>query len=301
MHRNENITLGIPSVLSVHPNSHVVAMKAAPWPQVLALMGKEGERAMIDLLLDCGIFLPVENGRGNYHQLSGGSVFNIITTAYLINYIGQPLGELKALPDTNRVAEVNAAKSNSKQAKSSTISGAMRTPANIVFVRNRMLYARAALNAQGGVRFGLRHIRKLLSLSILFTADISDVLNRHSYRTKESIDSNVGKSFLPKPQQSTIYVMMYIFPRQFGLHNVFTHDVDHRETVQPFKDYTLREDEINKIYPSPPNIKIPKRLRGKPVALVQKLQILHTRCPYKKLLEYYCPVSPAYADQALHY
>jgi telomerase reverse transcriptase len=46
-------------------------MKEAPWPQVLVLLGKEGERAMIDLILDCGIFLPVKNGRGNYHQISG--------------------------------------------------------------------------------------------------------------------------------------------------------------------------------------------------------------------------------------
>jgi telomerase reverse transcriptase len=46
-------------------------MKDAPWPQVLALMGKDGERTMIDLLLGCGVFLPVGNSRGNYHQLSG--------------------------------------------------------------------------------------------------------------------------------------------------------------------------------------------------------------------------------------
>lgn len=69
--RDEHITSGIPGVHSVYPNSHVTSMKAAPWPQVLALMGKEGERTMIDLLLDCGIFLPLESGRGNYHQLSG--------------------------------------------------------------------------------------------------------------------------------------------------------------------------------------------------------------------------------------
>ena len=31
----------------------------------------------------------------------------------------------------------------------------------IRFVRSRMLYARAALNAKGGVRFGMRHIRKI--------------------------------------------------------------------------------------------------------------------------------------------
>lgn len=35
-----------------------------------------------------------------------------------------------------------------------------RAPSDLVFVRNRMLFARAALNARGHVQFGLRHIRK---------------------------------------------------------------------------------------------------------------------------------------------
>ena len=34
-----------------------------------------------------------------------------------------------------------------------------RPPSAITFVRNRMFYARAALNAKGMVQFGLRHIR----------------------------------------------------------------------------------------------------------------------------------------------
>lgn len=88
-----------------------------------------------------------------------------------------------------------------------------------------------------------------------------------------------------------IRILMYIFPRQFGLHNVFTSEVDHRETVQPFKDYTLREEEIDSKYPEKSGIKIPKRLRGKAKDLVQKLQVLHSRCSYNRLLEYYCPVS----------
>lgn len=35
-----------------------------------------------------------------------------------------------------------------------------RKPTDIAFVRSRMLYARAALNARGLVHFGLRHIRR---------------------------------------------------------------------------------------------------------------------------------------------
>jgi telomerase reverse transcriptase len=128
----------------------------------------------------------------------------------------------------------------------------------------------------------------------VFIADVSDVLNRHPYHS-DGHDLPMAKASAPGRGDGTVRVMMYIFPRQFGLHNVFTHDVDHRETVQPLKDYTLREDEINKKYPLPSAVKIPKRLRGTAVALVRKLQIQHRRCPYKELLEYYCPVSSSYS------
>ena len=97
--------------------------------------------------------------------------------------------------------------------------------------------------------------------------------------------------------------MKYIFPRQFGLHNVFTCDVDKRETSQPFKDYTLREQELNQaeraaVRYGPPKKQhirigrqyIPRRLRGGPISLVKRLQIRHARCSYERLLKYYCPV-----------
>lgn len=71
MNRDESAPSAIPGVVSIYPNSHVTDMKAWPWPQVLALTGREGEKTMIDLLLDCGIFLLVEAGLGTYHQISG--------------------------------------------------------------------------------------------------------------------------------------------------------------------------------------------------------------------------------------
>jgi hypothetical protein len=36
----------------------------------------------------------------------------------------------------------------------------LHLPGSISFVRSRMLFAKAALNAHGAVRFGLRHIRE---------------------------------------------------------------------------------------------------------------------------------------------
>lgn len=96
--------------------------------------------------------------------------------------------------------------------------------------------------------------------------------------------------------------MKYIFPRQFGLHNVFTSVTDNRQTVQPFKDYTMREDEIaqarrrtRSIGANDESQKIPKRLRGMVLDLVQKLQNRNKRCSYVELLRYYCPSEVSWA------
>ena len=95
--------------------------------------------------------------------------------------------------------------------------------------------------------------------------------------------------------------MKYIFPRQFGLHNVFTSPVDPKETAQPFKDYTLREQEIEQTErralklncdkSDAANVKqyLPKRLRGRAYDLVNEIQKLHARCSYHELFNYYCP------------
>ena len=95
--------------------------------------------------------------------------------------------------------------------------------------------------------------------------------------------------------------MKYIFPREFGLHNVFDSTVNRKETVQPFKDYTMREQEIaNSEYVRRSRkrdsvskgrvskVWIPKRIRGKVVELVSKLQKLHGQCSYTELLRHYC-------------
>lgn len=99
----------------------------------------------------------------------------------------------------------------------------------------------------------------------------------------------------------TVHLMKYIFPRQFGLHNAFTSKVDSRETVQRFKDYTLREQEITQVerqnssrrkeIPGSPNqLHVPKRLRGATYDLVQELQRRHVQCSYSELLKHHCPV-----------
>lgn len=96
---------------------------------------------------------------------------------------------------------------------------------------------------------------------------------------------------------STIRIMMYIFPRQFGLHNVFTSHVDMSKTAQKFQDYTLREEELFSKFQKTTDgekprlhVRIPKRLRGELEHLIQGLQAFHARCSYAQLLQHYCPV-----------
>lgn len=168
----------------------------------------------------------------------------------------------------------------------------LHTPATISFVRSRMLYARPALNAKGRVRFGLRHIRR---------CHASSHTDSYSSYAKKKLDV-----FNRYPQSNnrnhTLHILKYIFPRQFGLHNVFTSRVNLKETTQPFKDYTLREEEISYFRNQRDTSrkdpeksselpgKIPKRLRGDLVVLIQNLQKRHQRCPYVELLRYYCPI-----------
>ncbi|KAF2280742.1 uncharacterized protein EI97DRAFT_428848 [Westerdykella ornata] len=97
--------------------------------------------------------------------------------------------------------------------------------------------------------------------------------------------------------------MRYIFPRQFGLHNVFTSKIDRRETAMPFTDYTLREKEINQSLAREAQGKeiddemilkrksrLPARLRGEPFGLVARMRKLNKKCSYVELLRHYCPV-----------
>lgn len=96
---------------------------------------------MVDLLTDCAIFLPIQGSVGNYYQLSGVPVSEVRPAGLVES------GPEKALTDAKETT------------KSMYLKSENRTPGAITFVRSRMLYAKAALNAKGGVRFGMRHIR----------------------------------------------------------------------------------------------------------------------------------------------
>lgn len=164
---------------------------------------------------------------------------------------GIPLAELSATRNKNSPLQV------SRKAKEHE---RPRDPSRIRFVRNRILYSRPGLNSARKVKVGLGHVH---------------VLERCSDSTQ------------PK---HTKHVLQYMFPRQFGLHNVFTSTVDPAETSQPLKDYAFREMEIEEKSKGRPT-KMPHRLRGTAIDMVRKMQRNHRNCSYSQLLRYYCPVT----------
>lgn len=62
----------IPNVESYYSNKNVRMLKQSPWPEVLALLGGNGDEIMLKLLLDCGLFVAVDARKGVYCQISGG-------------------------------------------------------------------------------------------------------------------------------------------------------------------------------------------------------------------------------------
>ncbi|PPJ57194.1 hypothetical protein CBER1_07028 [Cercospora berteroae] len=142
----------------------------------------------------------------------------------------------------------------------------------IRFLRHRMLYAQPMLNAKGHARFGLHQAHALNRFS-----DIQDTGQTHR-------------------------LMKYMFPLQFGLHNVLISDVDHKETANVFKDYTIREKEIARMESARQRKQpvgdevtsirrpaLPKRLRGAAEVLVARLRRRHLKCSFSALLDHYCP------------
>ncbi|KAH6608728.1 telomerase reverse transcriptase [Trichoderma cornu-damae] len=250
----------ITGIFSLYPNSHVKALREAPWPHLLALLGQAGERVMVNLLSECSVFLKVDAGLDNYLQLTG-----------------IPLSELETRT-LHQTWKLQA-----------------RMPTEITIVRSRIFYAKPATTAKGLVHAGFKHIR------LGFVRQLSrrlDALNRYPY-AREPADADPNcQAFMSLQRQNEVHttkLMMHIFPRQFGLHNVFTSVVNTGQTTQKFHDYTLREDEISKKMRIAKGStektlpKLPKRLRGTTRDLVRRLQVLHARCSYLELLKHYCP------------
>lgn len=61
----------IPGLILHYPNNNVNQLKAAAYEDLYGLMGRAGERLMLDLLIDHSIFVPLPPDDLNLHQICG--------------------------------------------------------------------------------------------------------------------------------------------------------------------------------------------------------------------------------------
>ncbi|RMZ38088.1 telomerase reverse transcriptase [Aspergillus flavus] len=256
--RNDTLACSLRGIVARFPNKNVQSLKRAPWTDILGLLGSSGEDIMTSLLFDCGVFTAIDCRKGIYYQLSGIPLSDL-----------EPMNKLAETQTRNaKIAQTTTSSSSrpvgvdgnpSPKSRAEGGRSDISKPNSVVLFRRRMLYARPAFDAKGQVQFGLS--------------------NRHVLNRFPSSDSLL----------QTVHVMKHIFPRQFGLHNVFTCLPDTRTSTLPVKDYSSREEEIAQSEKRSGSTKIPKRLRGRALQLVQQLQNRHERCSYRELLRYYCP------------
>lgn len=61
----------IPGIVCQFSNPHVVTLTGNIWCELLPLLGRGGDLIMIDLLVDCGLFVAAQDGVNGLRQISG--------------------------------------------------------------------------------------------------------------------------------------------------------------------------------------------------------------------------------------
>ncbi|SPO40058.1 uncharacterized protein PSFLO_05540 [Pseudozyma flocculosa] len=158
----------------------------------------------------------------------------------------------------------------------------VRSHSQIAFVRSRIFYARPIRGRKAKVELGLPFVH-------VFNRSANPSELSKLLRSSQSLRAPSCYPGDPKPDQTFAakrarHVLKYIFPRQFGLDNVFTTPKDSRVTSQPLNDYTTRETELRSRGPA----KTPNRLR-QALPLVALMIRRHDKLDYKKLLDRCCP------------
>ncbi|KAK6536115.1 hypothetical protein TWF281_000361 [Arthrobotrys megalospora] len=228
-------------VVSLYPNPHSTEFRSDAWKTITDIVGQE---TMLKLFCMQGdnegaALFPLSDKVRRGYRLSS------MSTKCYQQYLGSALSEIQLEKKVEQV-KISGNEETSievtftrKQKASATV---LRKPSEIRFVRSRIFYAKPANNKNSDPKTGLPHIH---------------VLNR-CYNFKKR-DNNV-------------HVLKYIFPRAFGLHNVFTSTVNKQDTAQTFKDYTLREEEIDSMISKSKN---DRRLRK----ILKKKEETEPGCP----------------------
>ena len=72
---NRPTTSSIPGLATTYTNEYAETLRGPAWNGILKLLGDGGDKVLIDLLLNCGLFVPSDKEQGVYYQLSGTYTF----------------------------------------------------------------------------------------------------------------------------------------------------------------------------------------------------------------------------------
>ena len=144
----------IPGLACMFPNEYVEMLKSPPWAEMTKLLGSHGERIAVSLFVNHAVFAPVEGTPKSYYQTCGMSIRSCVPAITLI-LKGMPVSDLTPLVDQPRVE--HSVKSVARPSQPSF----ERKNSSITFVRSRMLYARAGMNAKRETSLGLKHMREI--------------------------------------------------------------------------------------------------------------------------------------------
>ncbi|SCZ90544.1 BZ3500_MvSof-1268-A1-R1_Chr9g10875 [Microbotryum saponariae] len=142
----------------------------------------------------------------------------------------------------------------------------LNSPSEIVIPRMRLYHARPNKGPKARLVYGLSNKHILTRLPAMFPPA--------AQQTKADAGQLLG---------GARHLAKYIFPRQFGLHNVFTYPKP-RLNVEVVSDHHDREIEIKKLG----TVKTPERVKPT-LPMLQRMMLLHSRCNYRKMLDRYCP------------
>uniref|UniRef100_V5EU89 Telomerase reverse transcriptase n=1 Tax=Kalmanozyma brasiliensis (strain GHG001) TaxID=1365824 RepID=V5EU89_KALBG len=229
---------GRPGLINLYPNSMVTCLVLEKeWH---FLFERIGSARFVWLLVNTSLFVPLlrDGADGTcYVQLTGTArarTFERVDSRFSVR-------SATSAPELDGV-----------RGRASAPASVDRKPSEIVFVRSRMFYARCSRNKSGRVEVGLPSVHVLPRSSVKKELDkVLPSSTASSTRSRSVVRSLRGESKGDIASQQALFherrtrhLAKYVFPRQFGLHNVFTGVRDFGTTTQPFRDYTVREIEI---------------------------------------------------------
>ena len=269
------------------------------WQHLLETLGPS---VLLHLLTEVSLFMPIAGTGGNLMQLLGttlaetpeiedGSVQH--TTAHSR---GRKRKRSRPVPKGEDVLEQTRERARMLKRTISCDSAiapivrrrtkreaTLRKASDVDIVRNRIFYARPIRNRAGRISSGLPIVH------IFNRSTPREVLVKQKRKRAGVWAGSAAAGGRVTLKKSTVKarvrrVLMYMWPREHGLHNALTSQTDRWKTREKWPDYTNRDEEIRR----KGSARTPKRLQAVS-RLVAILLAKHDQLNYAKLLQYCCP------------